>query len=126
MGVIGFICSLLALTPEQEAVHHQLMVDYGIEPMTSAEEARYQADEDSNYVANLRGHAHRSFHYSNDGLTLHWQETVMDQHGHEHVVDSGSHYVGFSGWGGTLEEIQGEVVEDKPFIVRVHKKGWFS
>jgi len=129
MGVIDFIYSLFALTPEQEAEHHQLMVDYGIEPMTPAEEAQYQAEEDANYVAHLNGYesVHRESWYSKDGMTLHWQETVIDQHGHEHVVASGSHYVGFSGWGGTVEEIQGEAVEeDKPFITFIHKKGWFS
>jgi len=127
MGIFSAIASLFALTPEQEVEHSQLMKEYGIEPYTASEIRRMESEDDANYIANIRGCAdrHRSFWYTNDGHTLNWQETVIDQHGHEVVVDSGSHYVGFSGWGGDIETIKGQIVEDEPFIVYIEKKGWF-
>jgi len=81
------------ITPEER---EQFQRDYDPTP---AQEVELNAEEDLNYVENMRAFAQRESWLGEDGLS-HWQETIIDQHGHTHIVASGSFYAGQNGYAG--------------------------
>jgi len=114
MNIIDRLFGLLdGKTPEEaEASFQETRKDF-FDDYSPAERRQMEADDNANYVEHIRGHNHRETWYTNDGLTLNWREYVIDQRGKKHIVNTGSHYVGFSGFGTSSPEIvQGEIVDE--------------
>jgi hypothetical protein len=119
MGIFSFISNLLSLTPAEEARHHELMVEMGIEDLTAEEKRWTEQEEIENYVDHIAGMGTwRSTWFTGDnnlGYTLHWKESVFDQNDREHVVCSGSHFVGYIAdfaFNQDSDVIFGELIED--------------
>lgn len=97
--------------------------------LTKQEEAAYLAREDANYVANMAGFAQHREGYDASGTVLIWKDVVTDQHGHEHVVRGGYHWVGTSPWSTPkveaepVEYLESEVLDDVRYNVKQLKRG---
>lgn len=125
MGILSAISSLFALSPEQEARHHDLMVEYGIEDLSPAERRAEDAAENDRYIEHIKsmgGAMRTSWIDTKDGL-MHWQEYVIDRHGKKHIVDEGSHYCGYvEGQITIVPVIDGVVVDDAYLVKREDKR----
>lgn len=97
--------------------------------LTKQENAAYLAREDANYVANMSGFAQHRDGYDASGTVVIWKDVVTDQHGGEHVVRSGSYFVGTSPWSRPksktepVEYLESEVLDDVRYNVKQLKRG---
>lgn len=85
MNIWSLICNALALTPEQEAHHHQLELDYGIVEPTAAERAQMEREDTRTYVKAMAPNAMRDAWFDEYGK-LHWRTYVIDQNGRQHTI----------------------------------------
>ncbi len=80
------------ITPEQEeAWHHQAMVDFGAEPMTPAEQRQADVEDRAAYIKGIltQGGRMQNTWIDSDGL-IHYEDYVILQNGNRAVIETGT------------------------------------
>lgn len=112
MDFWGWICDALALSPEEEARHHELMVEYGIEEPTPDEYRQMEWEDTLNYIDHM---PYEKDVWYDGQFTGYYQFYRVDQKGHRHYDPE--IYSFYSGYTGPIVQdlvpvVIGEVVEE--------------
>ncbi len=114
MNFWGLVCNAIdsLSTPEDEARHHELMVEYGIEEPTPAEQRQMEWEDTHNYLDHTP--TEKDVWYDGE-YTGYYQFYKIDRNGQRwYEPEVHSFYAGFHG---TVEDtdiaVEGEVVVDE-------------
>lgn len=111
MDFWGWICDVLALSPEEEVRHHELMIECEVEEPTPTEKIQGEWEDVLNFIDHMP--YQKDIWYDGE-FTGYYQFYRIDQYGRKHYDNEiYSFYAGYTGEAPDLVPVViGEVVEE--------------